>query len=81
MDVNTQLLPSSSQSPEVAVMEKQVQDLTANLEELTRKTKSLIKISYRLKGRIKRTKGKTRSEVMSSHDKNKRQKRGLSTRG
>jgi hypothetical protein len=41
MDVNAHLLPSSSQSPKVAAMEKQVQDLTANLEELTRQNQVL----------------------------------------
>ena len=41
MDVNAHLLPSSSQSPEVAAMEKQVRDLTANLEELTRQNQVL----------------------------------------
>uniref|UniRef100_A0A2N9FDU0 Uncharacterized protein n=1 Tax=Fagus sylvatica TaxID=28930 RepID=A0A2N9FDU0_FAGSY len=41
MDVNAHLLPSNSQSPKVAAMEKQVQDLTANLEELTRQNQVL----------------------------------------
>ena len=41
MDVNAHLLPSSSQFPEVAAMEKQVRDLTTNLEELTRQNQVL----------------------------------------
>uniref|UniRef100_A0A2N9IZX2 RNA-directed DNA polymerase n=1 Tax=Fagus sylvatica TaxID=28930 RepID=A0A2N9IZX2_FAGSY len=41
MEVNAQLLPSSSQSPEMAAMEKQVRDLTANLQELTRQNQTL----------------------------------------
>ena len=41
MEVNAQLHPSSSQSPEMAAMEKQVQDLTANLRELTRQNQTL----------------------------------------
>uniref|UniRef100_A0A2N9H4Y6 Uncharacterized protein n=1 Tax=Fagus sylvatica TaxID=28930 RepID=A0A2N9H4Y6_FAGSY len=41
MEVNAQLLPSSSQSPEMAAMEKQVRDLTANLQELTRQNHTL----------------------------------------
>jgi hypothetical protein len=41
MEINAQLLPSSSQSPEVAAMEKQVRDLTANLQELTRQNQVL----------------------------------------
>uniref|UniRef100_A0A2N9GFR2 Uncharacterized protein n=1 Tax=Fagus sylvatica TaxID=28930 RepID=A0A2N9GFR2_FAGSY len=36
MEIHAQALPSSSQSLEVAAMEKQVRDLTANLQELTR---------------------------------------------
>uniref|UniRef100_A0A2N9FJJ2 Uncharacterized protein n=1 Tax=Fagus sylvatica TaxID=28930 RepID=A0A2N9FJJ2_FAGSY len=41
MEVNAKLLPSSSQSPEMAAMEKQVRDLTANLQELTRQNQTL----------------------------------------
>jgi ribonuclease HI len=41
MEVNAQLLPSSSQSPEMAAMEKQVRDLTANLQELTWQNQTL----------------------------------------
>ena len=41
MDVNTHLPPSSSQSPKVATMEKQVRDLTANLQELIRQNQVL----------------------------------------
>uniref|UniRef100_A0A2N9F210 RNase H type-1 domain-containing protein n=1 Tax=Fagus sylvatica TaxID=28930 RepID=A0A2N9F210_FAGSY len=41
MEVNAQLLPSSSQSPKMAAMEKQVRDLTANLQELTRQNQTL----------------------------------------
>jgi hypothetical protein len=41
MEVHAQALPSSSQSPEVAAMEKQVRDLTANLQELTRQNQVL----------------------------------------
>ena len=41
MEVNAQLLPSSSQSLEMAAMEKQVQDLAANLQELTRQNQTL----------------------------------------
>uniref|UniRef100_A0A2N9G3C1 RNA-directed DNA polymerase n=1 Tax=Fagus sylvatica TaxID=28930 RepID=A0A2N9G3C1_FAGSY len=41
MEVHAQTLPSSSQSPEVAAMEKQVRDLTANLQELTRQNQVL----------------------------------------
>ena len=41
MEVNAQFLPSSSQSPEMAAMEKQVRDLTANLQELTRQNQTL----------------------------------------
>ena len=41
MEVNAQLLPSSSQSPEMVAMEKQVRDLTANLQELTRQNQTL----------------------------------------
>ena len=37
MEIYAQALPSSSQSPEVAAMEKQVRDLTANLQELNQK--------------------------------------------
>ena len=48
MEINAQLLPSSSQSPEVAAMEKQVRDLTANLQELTRQNQVLNqKLLYR----------------------------------
>ena len=36
MEIHAQALPSSSQSPEVVAMEKQVRDLTTNLQELTR---------------------------------------------
>ena len=35
MEIHAQALPSSSQPPEVAAMEKQVRDLTVNLQELT----------------------------------------------
>uniref|UniRef100_A0A2N9GCW7 Uncharacterized protein n=1 Tax=Fagus sylvatica TaxID=28930 RepID=A0A2N9GCW7_FAGSY len=41
MEIHAQALPSSSQSPEVAAMEKQVRDLTANLQELTRQNEVL----------------------------------------
>uniref|UniRef100_A0A2N9GXC3 RNase H type-1 domain-containing protein n=1 Tax=Fagus sylvatica TaxID=28930 RepID=A0A2N9GXC3_FAGSY len=41
MEIHAQTLPSSSQSPEVAAMEKQVRDLTANLQELTRQNQVL----------------------------------------
>ena len=41
MEVNAHLLPSSSQSPEVAAMEKQVRDLTANLQELAQQNQVL----------------------------------------
>ena len=41
MEVHAKLLPSSSQSPEMAAMEKQVRDLTANLQELTRQNQTL----------------------------------------
>uniref|UniRef100_A0A2N9ESE9 Integrase catalytic domain-containing protein n=1 Tax=Fagus sylvatica TaxID=28930 RepID=A0A2N9ESE9_FAGSY len=41
MEIHAQALPSSSQSPEVAAMEKQVRDLTANLQELTRQGKEM----------------------------------------
>uniref|UniRef100_A0A2N9FG73 RNase H type-1 domain-containing protein n=1 Tax=Fagus sylvatica TaxID=28930 RepID=A0A2N9FG73_FAGSY len=37
-----QALPSSSQSPEVAAMEKQVRDLTANLQELTQQNRGTL---------------------------------------
>uniref|UniRef100_A0A2N9J520 Uncharacterized protein n=1 Tax=Fagus sylvatica TaxID=28930 RepID=A0A2N9J520_FAGSY len=39
--VHAQTLPSSSQPPEVAAMERQVRDLTANLQELTRQNQIL----------------------------------------
>jgi ribonuclease HI len=41
MEVHVQTLPSSSQPPEVAAMERQVRDLTANLQELTRQNQIL----------------------------------------
>jgi hypothetical protein len=41
MEVHAQTLPSSSQPPEVAAMERQVRDLTANLQELTRQNQIL----------------------------------------
>ena len=41
MEIHAQALPSSSQSPEAAAMEKQVRDLTANLQELTRQNQVL----------------------------------------
>ena len=41
MEIHAQALPSSSQPPEVAAMEKQVRDLTANLQELTRQNQVL----------------------------------------
>ena len=41
MEIHAQALPSSSQPPEVATMEKQVRDLTANLQELTRQNQVL----------------------------------------
>ena len=41
MEIHAQVLPSRSQSPEVAAMEKQVRDLTANLQELTRQNEVL----------------------------------------
>jgi chromosome segregation ATPase len=41
MEIHAQALPSSSQSPEVAAMEKQVRDLTTNLQELTRQNQVL----------------------------------------
>jgi uncharacterized membrane protein len=41
MEIHAQALPSSSQSPEVAAMEKQVRDLTANFQELTRQNEVL----------------------------------------
>ena len=41
MEIHAQVLPSSSQSPEVAAMEKQVRDLTANFQELTRQNEVL----------------------------------------
>ena len=41
MEIHAQALPSSSQSPEVVAMEKQVRDLTAKLQELTRQNQVL----------------------------------------
>uniref|UniRef100_A0A2N9GA07 Uncharacterized protein n=1 Tax=Fagus sylvatica TaxID=28930 RepID=A0A2N9GA07_FAGSY len=41
MEIHAQALPSSSQPPEVAEMERQVRDLTANLQELTRQNQIL----------------------------------------
>uniref|UniRef100_A0A2N9GU89 RNase H type-1 domain-containing protein n=1 Tax=Fagus sylvatica TaxID=28930 RepID=A0A2N9GU89_FAGSY len=41
MEIHAQALPSSSQPPEVAAMERQVRDLTANLQELTRQNQIL----------------------------------------
>jgi hypothetical protein len=41
MEIDAQALPSSSQSPEMAGMEKQLRDLTANLQELTRQNQVL----------------------------------------
>uniref|UniRef100_A0A2N9ESH3 Uncharacterized protein n=1 Tax=Fagus sylvatica TaxID=28930 RepID=A0A2N9ESH3_FAGSY len=41
MEIHAQALPSSSQPPEVVAMEKQVRDLTANLQELTRQNQVL----------------------------------------
>ena len=41
MEIYAQALSSSSQSPKVATMEKQVRDLTANLQELTRQNQVL----------------------------------------
>ena len=41
MEIHAQVLPSSSQSPEVAAMEKQVRDLTVNLQELNRQNQVL----------------------------------------
>jgi hypothetical protein len=60
----------------VAAMEKQVRDLTTNLEELTRQNQVLNqKLLQMMKGRKRRTKGRTRREMMPSLDKNKRQER------
>jgi hypothetical protein len=41
MEIHAQTLPSSSQSPEMAAMEKQVRDLTTNLQELTQQNQVL----------------------------------------
>ena len=41
MEIHAQVLPSSSQSPEVVAMEKQLRDLTTNLQELTRQNEVL----------------------------------------
>ena len=41
MEIHAQAFPSSSQSPEVVAMEKQVRDLTTNLQELTRQNQVL----------------------------------------
>uniref|UniRef100_A0A2N9EDC4 Integrase catalytic domain-containing protein n=1 Tax=Fagus sylvatica TaxID=28930 RepID=A0A2N9EDC4_FAGSY len=63
MEVNAQLLPSSSQSPEMVAMEKHVRDLTANLQELTRQNQTLnqkLLPARKLKKRRKKTKGKSK---------------------
>ena len=41
MEIHAQALPSSSQPPEMAAMEKQVRDLTANIQELTQQNQVL----------------------------------------
>jgi ribosomal protein L19E len=65
MEIHAQVLPSSSQSPEVAAMEKQVRDLTANLQELTRQNEVL---NQRLLQR--------ENEKQKENDKGKNKERG-----
>uniref|UniRef100_A0A2N9ECS2 RNase H type-1 domain-containing protein n=1 Tax=Fagus sylvatica TaxID=28930 RepID=A0A2N9ECS2_FAGSY len=71
MEVNAQLLPSSSQSPEMAAMEKQVRDLTPTSKSSPGKTRPSIKNSnsMKLKRRSKGTKGRVRREATPSLDK------------
>uniref|UniRef100_A0A2N9GG66 RNase H type-1 domain-containing protein n=1 Tax=Fagus sylvatica TaxID=28930 RepID=A0A2N9GG66_FAGSY len=71
MEINAQLLPFSSQSPEMAAMEKQVRDLTANLQELGWQNQALNQklLQRETERERKRTKGRVRRDVMLSLDK------------
>uniref|UniRef100_A0A2N9H299 Reverse transcriptase domain-containing protein n=1 Tax=Fagus sylvatica TaxID=28930 RepID=A0A2N9H299_FAGSY len=60
MDVNAHLLPSSSQSPEVVAMEKQVRNLTANLEQLTRQNQVLNQKLLKTEKEKEKDKGKNK---------------------
>ncbi len=62
MKINAQLLPSNSQSPEVATMENQVRDLTANLQELARQNQVLNQKLLHRETERKKEKGKGKSK-------------------
>ena len=79
MDVNAHLLPSSSQSPEVAAMEKQVRDLTANLEELTRQNQVLNQ--KLLQRETEREKEKDKGKNKEGGDAKSRQEQEAETKG
>uniref|UniRef100_A0A2N9F125 Integrase catalytic domain-containing protein n=1 Tax=Fagus sylvatica TaxID=28930 RepID=A0A2N9F125_FAGSY len=62
MEIHAQALPSSSQPPEVAAMERQVRDLTANLQELTRQNQVLNQrlLQHEIEKQKKKDKGKSK---------------------
>ena len=62
MEIQAQTLPSSSQSPEMAAMEKQVRDLTTNLQELTRQNQVLNQklLQHETKKKNEKDKGKSK---------------------